>query len=319
MQDENYCPKCGQKNTDLNISVVELIKDFSGDYFTFDSKFFNTIGPLIYKPGKVPKEYIDGQRVNHIPPLRAFIFLSFITFFLWGLSFNRTEGDENNSEDTAGLINVTDSAIANEALVDSLKNADIFSIGTIEDSLSDDSISGASMDYIFDKSNSPRSITDSLASIDSTIYKSEIIKRFIFQSLRIYQAEEGVALKYFMGNLSIVLLFLQPFFALLLKLVYIRRKSFYYIEHLVFSLYFHAFILITTIVFYILSLYFNSDYFIFCLFLLSILYLYLAIKRFYAQSWGKTIIKGFIVSFLYLVIVFPAFILGYFVLSLYFY
>ena len=79
------CPNCGQKNTDFNISVKELAVDFFGDLFSFDAKFFNTIPPLIFRPGKVPKDYIDGKRVNHIPPLRIFIFLSFISFFLWGL------------------------------------------------------------------------------------------------------------------------------------------------------------------------------------------------------------------------------------------
>ena len=86
--EENYCPICGQKNTDLNISFKELTKDFASDYFTFDSKFFKTLWPLITKPGKVPKEFIEGKRLKYIAPLRGFLFLSFISFFLWGLSIN---------------------------------------------------------------------------------------------------------------------------------------------------------------------------------------------------------------------------------------
>lgn len=306
---ENYCPNCGQKNTDLNISIKDIAKELGSDYFTFDSKFFNTLGPLLFKPGKVPKEYIDGKRVDHIPPLRMFIFLSFITFFLWGLSF-----DNNKSSDDS------ESVVADSTLVED-SNADQLTLNSFSDDIGiqialDSTVSdtSGSLSYLLNKDLDPREIVDSIA-----FEESEVIKTFLYQALRMYQAEEGVVVKYFMGNLSLVLLFLQPFFALLLKLVYIRRKSFYYIEHLVFSLYFHAFILLITIGLFFISLYTSTSDLILWLLLLSLVYLAFALKRFYEQPWGKTLVKGAVISFTYLALIFPTFMLAYFILSLYFY
>jgi len=309
---ENYCPDCGQKNTDLNISMKDLIKEFVGDYFTFDSKFFRTIGPLIIKPGRVPSDFINGKRVVHIPPLRVFIFLSFITFFLWGLSFERSPELEGQNQvdqsNMSGQINNT------QSFLDSINEETPINLNLKVDSGNVDTSTSPTLKYLFNKENDPQEIVDSLAHDEG-----ELTKKFMYQALRMYQAEDGSVKKYLMGNISIVLLLLQPFFALLLKLVYIRRKSFFYIEHLVFSLYFHAFILITTIALFFLSFYFDTDYLILWLLLISFIYLWMAIKRFYEQSWMKSFWKSAIVSFLYMTITFPATITVYFILSLYFY
>jgi hypothetical protein len=54
------------------------------DYLAFDSKLFRSVVPLISKPGLITKEYLDGKRQQFIPPIRVFLFLSFVYF---GLSF----------------------------------------------------------------------------------------------------------------------------------------------------------------------------------------------------------------------------------------
>lgn len=306
--DENYCPNCGQKNTDLNISLGEVLKEFAGDYFTFDSKLFNTIGPLIIRPGRVPKEFIDGKRNTHIQPLRVFIFLSFITFFLWGLSFQGEQEEAIDPDELIGNVN------NNASFIDSLNNTTPINIKLTEDSNAVDTSVSPVFNYVLDKENSPQEIVDSLAKDNN-----EITKKLFLQGLRMYQAEKGTVKKYLMGNISLVLLLLQPIFAMLLKLFYIRRKSFFYIEHLVFSLYFHAFILLLTIILFFLSLYIDIDYLIILLVFLPFVYFILASKVFYGQSWGKTFLKGSLVSFIYLNLMFPASILTYLLLSLYFY
>jgi hypothetical protein len=81
---ENFCPNCGQENHSRQASVLMLIDDFLKDYLTFDSKFFSSVIPLFLRPGKMTLEYTEGKRVKYIPPIRLFLFLSFIYF---GLSF----------------------------------------------------------------------------------------------------------------------------------------------------------------------------------------------------------------------------------------
>jgi hypothetical protein len=313
LHEENFCPNCGQKNTDLNLSIIEVLKDFGGDYFTFDSKLFKTLGPLIIKPGKVPKEYIDGKRMSHIPPLRVFIFLSFVTFFLWGLSFKNSPFDESSNEFAEG--DSTEVSLKNpKAILDSINDANFVDLTIGPDSNKSDSVISSDLLYMLDKKNDPKAVADSIAG-DSSV----VLKHLIFQAVRMYQAEKGSVTKYFLGNLSLVLLLLQPFFALLLKLFYIRRKSFFYIEHLVFSLYFHAFILLATTILYFLSFIVETEYLFLWLILVSMLYLFLAIKRFYEQSWVKSFFKTGGISFFYLAFIFPIFMVAYFLLSLYFY
>lgn len=314
--EENYCPNCGQKNTDLNISFKELFKDFASDYFTFDSKFFRTIWPLIVKPGKVPKEFIDGKRLKYIAPLRGFLFLSFVSFFLWGLSINVDpifkSADENLMLDKDSLQHEILSP--GQTFIDSINLANGIDLKLKQDSSVSDSSDLGNLSYIFDKKNSPQEIADSLGR-DSGPY----VKKLIYQLIKIYQADRAVVRRYFMGNLSIVLLFVQPFFSLLLKLFYYRKKDFFYIEHLVFSLYFHAFILLVSIFLFFLSFVFELDLILLWVFLLSIIYLIIALKNFYDQSFRRSFFKSLFISFLYFSFILPIFIVTYLLLSLYFY
>lgn len=57
-----------------------MFHDFLGHYFTFDSKFFHSIVPLVIKPGFLSREYAKGRRVSYILPLRLYIFTTFIFF-----------------------------------------------------------------------------------------------------------------------------------------------------------------------------------------------------------------------------------------------
>ena len=43
---------------------------------------FKTVIPLIIKPGFLSRQYIDGKRTRFIPPMRLYIFITFIFFLL---------------------------------------------------------------------------------------------------------------------------------------------------------------------------------------------------------------------------------------------
>lgn len=312
--EENYCPNCGQKNMDLNISFKELLKDFASDYFTFDSKFFRTIIPLIIKPGKVPKDFIEGKRLKYLAPLRGFLFLSFISFFLWGLSINVDPVIKSSDESELIIDSLKTNTLPNEAFIDSINQANGLNLKIGQDSIESDSIQFGNLSYLFNKKNSPQEIADSLGK-----GSDPFVKKIIYQFVKIYQADRAVVRRYFMGNLSIVLLFVQPFFALLLKLFYFRKKDFFYIEHLVFSLYFHAFVLLVSIFLFFLSFIFEIDLLLLWVFLISFIYLFLAMKRFYEQGLRRSFFKGLFISFLYFSLILPIFIITYLAFSLYFY
>src|SRR3972149_2669450 len=94
-KDNNFCPACGQENWDRKVSMKVLLLDFLGDYFTFDSKLFRSIFPLLFKPGFLTNEFNSGKRVKYIPPLRMYIFISILFFFIAGITNNPSDKDSN--------------------------------------------------------------------------------------------------------------------------------------------------------------------------------------------------------------------------------
>lgn len=80
-----YCPHCGQKNTETRQSFAHLITHFAEDLTHYDSAFWKTIKFLVFRPAKLTIEYLEGKRLKYVPPVKLYIFISFITFLI--LSF----------------------------------------------------------------------------------------------------------------------------------------------------------------------------------------------------------------------------------------
>lgn len=82
-----FCSACGQENRNLaRIPVSEILRDWLGDAFTFDSRLARTMVPLIQRPGFLTQEYLAGRRARYVPPLRMFVFLSLVMFLVLALA-----------------------------------------------------------------------------------------------------------------------------------------------------------------------------------------------------------------------------------------
>jgi hypothetical protein len=81
---DEFCPSCGQENTDLNIPLKHWILEFIEAIFHVDGKLGVTLKYLFLKPGKMSVEFTEGRRMKFIPPARLYIFVSF--FFFLALS-----------------------------------------------------------------------------------------------------------------------------------------------------------------------------------------------------------------------------------------
>lgn len=77
----NFCPKCGQSIQEYDQPISFLIVDMLGNFFAFDTRFWNTFSSLVIKPGKYAKEYLLGHRAKYAPPIRVYLFIS-LAFFL---------------------------------------------------------------------------------------------------------------------------------------------------------------------------------------------------------------------------------------------
>ena len=95
-----------------------------------------------------------------------------------------------------------------------------------------------------------------------------------------------------------------PLFALILKLLYIRRKQFYYADHAIFTIHLYIFSYIFFLIFFgvqKLDVLFPSgiwNWIEFGLWLYWLYYTYKAMRNFYKQRRGKTIVKYLLLNFL---------------------
>ena len=86
---------------------------------------------------------------------------------------------------------------------------------------------------------------------------------------------------------------LLPVFALILKLLYIRR-DFFYSEHLIFSVFFYDFLYLAGIIGLLFSMVDWLEWLQVVIILLTLFYLYKAMRNVYGQSRRKTIVKFFL-------------------------
>ena len=316
---DTFCQHCGQKDLPKRQTLRELIENFIGSFYSFESKFFKTFRYLLFKPGFLPKEYTSGKRETYYHPARAYVFISFI-FFL--LLFSLPDDDSNlltkTIEEKSGVQ--TD---AMKEMKQDLQKEGIDS--AMVNGLAVDSV----ITYSFDgkkkeakKKNGAINLSDSdyksvkeYDSVQATLPESKrdgwFIRKLNIRNIELnerYKGDEGTSRfgedfgQAFLDNFSKVLFYLLPIFALVLKLLYVRR-DFYYSEHLVFAIYYYNFFYLAATIYLLFDLIpgvggiLNKG-----LVVWMIAYLPVGMKRMYGQSWRKTIFKFGIFSFVFMML-----------------
>lgn len=321
----HYCPNCGQAVKEYDKPFGFIFYNFLGDFFAFDTRFFKTLFALITRPGFLTKEYFAGRRVRYAPPFRIFVFVSFILFLLLQIVTNRglsTVLDSDLKDAKLGLdstsVVAADSIInqVNDEFAPEEKEAlnNVLAKGNIRmDSID---IDKAANEINLGEWNGARNIRLALNEHADKMQteleeetdpekQAELQKNI--QLLRSPEATMAKILKY----ISYAFFLLLPLFALILKLIYIRRKR-NYMRHLVFSIHIHSFIfLVMTTIMGLYLLFDESMSTLSGILFLSIpIYIVIALKKFYGQSIGKVVLKFFALSFLYNIVFFTVILLA---------
>ena len=151
------------------------------------------------------------------------------------------------------------------------------------------------MNYI-DKNPEP----DIDKALDSLGYEKNFTNRFLFtkaETMYSFSKSEDTREQFFNQLLSygsVALFIFLPFFTLFLKFYYIRRK-FTYVDHLIFV--FHVqtvFFMLFAIHFIFLIFHIDPEIWIFNV--LFLIYLFLAMKKFYQQGYLKTALKFLLIN-----------------------
>ena len=80
-----FCSACGQEDAPLHRSVRELATEFLGENFSFDTRLWRTLRPLLLRPGLLTKEYLAGRRIRFVSPLKTYLIAALLFFGLLAL------------------------------------------------------------------------------------------------------------------------------------------------------------------------------------------------------------------------------------------
>lgn len=255
-----YCSKCGQKNTETRQSFTHLVGHFAEDLTHYDGAFWKTIKYLLFRPAKLTKEYLEGHRMRYVPPVKLYIFISFVTFLLIGLLSDK----EYKKDGEFGLFKIENKTTSEEK--DPKKRE------LINENVGREYTSLKEMD----------SIEKTLPEALRLNYLSYITYKTIFKATEIEKEKgkekEKIFLEAFTHLLPKVLFIYMPIFAFWLWLFH-GKKRWYFFDHGIFTLHYFSFLLlliaIIKIITWLLSFVFNetvhsSIYII----LISLLFLY---------------------------------------------
>ena len=311
-----FCQYCGQENIEPKESVWHLISHFFQDITHFDGKFFSTIKYLFTKPGFLSKEYMIGRRASYVNPIRLYVFTSAFFFLIF---FSITKFENSVVQKEAKMNGKTFTEF--EAM-DSASFKIYTSIINKEDDKDSIPMTRAQFKHYFDSSVSHGSIHftnndyKTKGAYDSVLQSGKkhhnwFQRQLIYKEIELnnkYHNEGGKAVKefssIFLHSLPQMLFILLPLFALILKMLYFRRKQYYYVNHSIFTIHFYIFVFLNLLIIFGLRSINDSLHWSVLGYLQGILgfgiffYLYKAMRKFYQQRRGKTMLKFFVLCFL---------------------
>ncbi|NIS91444.1 MAG: DUF3667 domain-containing protein [Woeseiaceae bacterium] len=105
-----FCPKCGQKDVNLERPFLELLGEITRETFDVDGRAWRTLKTLFAHPGQLTAEFLAGKRRKYTPPLRLYLFISvgFFILIAWiagqGLLLDQGQSAETHAESQARFM-----------------------------------------------------------------------------------------------------------------------------------------------------------------------------------------------------------------------
>lgn len=308
----NFCYVCGQENLELKENFGHMLNHAVSDYFHFDHHFFNTLKPLLFKPGKLTNEYMAGKRVQYLHPVKMYIFISLVYFVvLFSNHHNIVNINTTNKAVTKEQMAKADTAIMKSPVLSMQQKKDIIAhthskaanSGKVNNRIH---IFGSSGDdgkrdttyalYLVTQQKLPEAERDGFIKRYCVKREYELngnntdIKQLI---------QDGVK-----HNAPKMMFLLLPIFAIILRITFWKNKKFY-VEHLIYSFHFHCFLFLFLTVIMLLKMAvpggwksFDDSLDMFA-FAAIAWYFYKSLREVYHRTPGRTIAKMIGISLSY--------------------
>jgi len=310
----HWCAKCGQPAIDYRRSFRHVIADLLNEFLNWDSKFFATIGLLLVRPWKLTNEFLAGHRVRYVHPLRLYLLASILFFFAvnYGARGLRFEPGNLSPKDRAEL----EADLKKEDLPPAAREK-------LEALLRESPASPAPSPQTTAPSPSPAPKTDKqkqefgkigerpfvvFDQAKSTTPFESWIEARAKEKMGEHGTKMGLFISTLFSNLPYMMLCCIPLFALVLKILYVRRHIFY-IDHLIYALHIHTFAYTGIMLIVLATIGLNrvipgpiAGWTIALLWIAFLVQIFLSIRRVYRQGWFISIFKFLFGGFVYLMV-----------------
>lgn len=324
-----FCHMCGQENTEPKETFWHMFTHFLYDITHFDGSFFVTLKDLLFKPGFLSKEYMLGRRKKYLHPVRMYVFTSAVFFLVFFSMFHVSENDVSINNQQA-KVEESFSTIKKEAFKNATtkedsagiaKGLELLGYKEKDESKPHDSVpknkklkNGFSFD-IDEEANNYKTLKE-YDSVQKTLPKNKrdagltkiITRRYVGLSEKYKGDQQKIAVELinkFIHSIPYLLFVSLPLYALFLKLLYIRhRKQYYFADHGVFLIHLYVFTFLFMLIFFGLDKLQKKthvsdiEYVQLVFVFVGLFYTIRAMKNFYKQGWGKTILKFIIFNIL---------------------
>jgi len=320
----HWCSQCGQPAIEYRRSFRYVVADLLNEFLNWDSKFFTTIALLIFKPWRLTNAFLAGKRVRYVNPLRLYLLASILFFFAvnFGAKGLRVDASKLGEKDRAEL----EADLKDEDLPPAAREK-------LAAFLRDTSPSPAPSVAANSPSPSPASETEKEKKFGKIGQRPFVVfdqaksttpfERWIEARAKEKMGEKGTKMGLFIttlfSNLPYMMLCCIPLFALVLKVLYVRRRIFY-IDHLIYALHIHTFFYAGLMLIVLATIGLNrfapgpiAGWLIALLWIAFVTQIFLSIRFVYRQGWFFSIFKFLFGGFVYLIVLVVALAATFFV------
>ncbi|MDN3677769.1 DUF3667 domain-containing protein [Flavobacterium paronense] len=249
--ENRFCPNCGQENTDTRKTFHHLFIHFFEDLTHYENAFWKTIKNLFLKPASLTKEYLSGKRLSYLAPVRLYIFISFVTFFLITIFPTNPDDLVNTDQTTTVPVKDKNGVVKDSVIEKKIKLSEM--IKADEEAQKKKHVTNQEQNEGFlnfgyknvkelDSLQKNGPANQKLNDIEYTIVKKSLI-------VKAKNTKEEMMEKFLeeaQHNFPKVLFIYMPLFALVLWLFH-GKKRWYYFDHGIFTLHYFSFLLLSVL------------------------------------------------------------------------
>ena len=85
---DEYCRSCGQARKDIDVTLWQLLSEFFSSVFAVKGKLLSTGKSLLFSPGSLTLDFMQGKRIGFISPIKLYLWCSVIYFLTLSLTIN---------------------------------------------------------------------------------------------------------------------------------------------------------------------------------------------------------------------------------------